>query len=100
MGVSWDENLGARPVIFVIWGGLLLAGWSSRFAVSVSNVPHRPKGGGAAGGIQPVATTKIRAEHGWAAWPVYLMWVALACGIATSIVGFFLYFGTSPKHGR
>jgi hypothetical protein len=23
--VSLDENLGTRPVIFVIWGGLLLA---------------------------------------------------------------------------
>jgi len=43
---------------------------------------------------------KIRAEHGWVAWPVYLVWVALACGIAMSIVGFFLYFGTSPTDGR
>jgi len=37
-----------------------------------------------------------RKEHGWAAWPVYLMWVAVACGIALLIAGFFSYFGTTP----
>ena len=41
---------------------------------------------------------KVREEHGWAAWPVYLMWVAWTCGIALLIAGFFAYFGTSPTH--
>jgi len=76
-------------------------GWSSRFTVSVLNVPHRPKGGRCCTvGHSTSRYHKIRAEHGWVAWPVYLVWVALACGIAMSIVGFFLYFGTSPTDGR
>ena len=43
---------------------------------------------------------RVREEHGWAAWPVYLMWVALACGIALLIAGSFLHFGTSPTHTK
>jgi ABC-type uncharacterized transport system permease subunit len=43
---------------------------------------------------------KVREEHGWAAWPVYLMWVALACGVTLLIAGFFAYFGTSPGGRR
>jgi hypothetical protein len=43
---------------------------------------------------------KVREENGWAAWPVYLMWFALACGIALLIAGFFTYFGTSPTQTR
>jgi len=43
---------------------------------------------------------KVREEHGWAAWPVYLMWLALACGIALMIAGFFAYFGTTPRRGN
>ncbi|MDR3714092.1 MAG: tetratricopeptide repeat protein [Puia sp.] len=35
-------------------------------------------------------------EQGWAALPVCVMWVAVACGIALLVVGFFSYFGTSP----
>ena len=35
-------------------------------------------------------------QQGWAAWPVYVMWVAIGCGIALLIAGFFSYFGTSP----
>jgi hypothetical protein len=38
----------------------------------------------------------IRREHGWSAWPVYVMWAAAVCGIALLIVGFFFYFGISP----
>jgi hypothetical protein len=38
---------------------------------------------------------KSRKEHGWAAWPVYVMWVAVVCGIALLIAGFFTYCGTS-----
>ncbi len=41
---------------------------------------------------------KVRQENGWAAWPVYLMWFLMICGIALAIGGFFLHFGTSPKH--
>jgi hypothetical protein len=39
---------------------------------------------------------KEREKHGWAAWPVYVMWAAWACGIALLIAGFFAYFGASP----
>ena len=39
---------------------------------------------------------KARKKQGWAAWPVYVMWVAVACGIALLIAGFFSYFGTTP----
>jgi hypothetical protein len=41
-----------------------------------------------------------RKEHGWAAWPVYLMWAAGICGIALLVGGFFSYFGTSPASPR
>jgi len=43
---------------------------------------------------------KVREEHGWAAWPVYLMWLAWTCGIALLIAGFFAYFGATPRHGN
>ena len=43
---------------------------------------------------------KVRAEHGWAAWPVYVMWVAWACGIALLIAGCFVHFGTIPMHTK
>jgi hypothetical protein len=43
---------------------------------------------------------KVRKEQGWAAWPVYLMWAAVVCGIALLIAGFISYFGTSPQHPR
>jgi ABC-type uncharacterized transport system permease subunit len=39
---------------------------------------------------------KVRKENGWAAWPVYVMWSAIVCGLALLIAGFFSYFGTSP----
>jgi len=42
---------------------------------------------------------KARKEQGWAAWPVYVMWVAVVCGIALLVAGFFSYFGTSPLRG-
>lgn len=38
---------------------------------------------------------KVREEHGWARWPVYLMWAAWACGIALLIAGLLAYFGTN-----
>jgi len=36
---------------------------------------------------------RVRAENGWAAWPVYLMWSLMICGIVSTICGFFLHFG-------
>jgi ABC-type uncharacterized transport system permease subunit len=39
---------------------------------------------------------KVRTELGWAAWPVYLMWAMVTCGIALLIAGFFTHFGTHP----
>ena len=41
-----------------------------------------------------------RKQHGWAAWPVDLMYAAVICGIALLIAGFFAYFGTSPNRLR
>ena len=43
---------------------------------------------------------KVRKEHGWAAWPVYLMWVAFASGVSLLIAGCFVYLGASPTHIR
>jgi len=43
---------------------------------------------------------KVREVHGWAAWPVYLMWVAWVCGIAFLIAGFFAHFTASPTHSK
>jgi hypothetical protein len=34
-----------------------------------------------------------RTNHGWAAWPVCLMWTMTIFGIAFLMGGFFLYFG-------
>jgi ABC-type uncharacterized transport system permease subunit len=39
---------------------------------------------------------KARKENGWAAWPVYVMWAAIVCGLVLLIAGFFSHFGTSP----
>jgi ABC-type uncharacterized transport system permease subunit len=39
---------------------------------------------------------EVRADHGWAAWPVYLMWGMYICGIGFLIAGFFISFGTHP----
>jgi hypothetical protein len=41
---------------------------------------------------------KVGKGHGWAAWPVYVMWAAAICGIALLIAGFFSYFGMNPAH--
>jgi hypothetical protein len=40
---------------------------------------------------------RARKEQGWAAWPVYVMWATVICGIALLIAGFFAYFGTAHK---
>jgi hypothetical protein len=39
---------------------------------------------------------QARAAQGWSAWPVYLLWALLICGMALSIAGFFVQFGTHP----
>ena len=39
---------------------------------------------------------KVRAQYGWPAWPVYLMWALYVLGIAFLITGFFAHFGTHP----
>ena len=41
---------------------------------------------------------EVRKKHGWAVWPVYLMWSLAICGIALTITGFFLHFGIAPLH--
>jgi hypothetical protein len=41
---------------------------------------------------------KARAAHGWSAWPVYIMWTLVICGIALLIVGFIAQFGTHPRN--
>jgi hypothetical protein len=39
---------------------------------------------------------RLRIAQGWAAWPVYIMWVLYICGIGGLIAGFFVHFGTQP----
>jgi hypothetical protein len=39
---------------------------------------------------------KERVQRGWAAWPVYLMWALLTCGLALLLGSFFEYFVTQP----
>ncbi len=41
---------------------------------------------------------KVRREHGWAAWPVYLMWTAYILGIALLMAGFIARFRASSMH--
>jgi hypothetical protein len=36
---------------------------------------------------------KERLKHGWAAWPVNVMWAMWICAIALLIAGFFVHFG-------
>ncbi len=36
---------------------------------------------------------KVRKQHGWAAWPVYLMWAMWICGIAFPLAGFLMHSG-------
>ena len=30
---------------------------------------------------------KVRAEHGWSAWPIYILWAALVTGLALFLAG-------------
>jgi len=36
---------------------------------------------------------QVRAEHGWASWPVYLMWVMYIAGIGFLMAGFAIHYG-------
>ena len=35
---------------------------------------------------------KARKQYGWPAWPVYVMWLAVLCGILLSVAGFIAQF--------
>jgi hypothetical protein len=37
----------------------------------------------------PLAYMRVRSQHRWSPWPVYLMASCLACGIALFVVGLF-----------
>jgi hypothetical protein len=39
---------------------------------------------------------KVRRENGWPAWPVYVMWAMLTCGLALFVGGFIIHFRTHP----
>ena len=41
----------------------------------------------------PAKYLKIREQHGWSPWPVYLMWLCLALGVAALVGGLFLLPG-------
>jgi hypothetical protein len=38
----------------------------------------------------PAGYLRVRAEHGWSPWPVYLMWPCVALGIVALVAGLFL----------
>jgi hypothetical protein len=88
-------------VMLIVGGLLLVAGGvlDSVFRFRMFRIGHRWAllQGGA---FDYSRYHKVRTEHGWAAWPVYLMWVAWTCGIAFLIAGCFAHFGTSPMHTR
>jgi len=39
---------------------------------------------------------KARPGHGWAAWPVYLMWAMFTSGMTLLVAWFLTHFGTHP----
>jgi hypothetical protein len=43
---------------------------------------------------------EVRKRHGWAAWPVCVMWALYVVGLALLIGGFFSYFGIAPSGHR
>jgi hypothetical protein len=52
------------------------------------------------GGFNHTKYHRVRSEFGWAAWPVYLMWVFYAAGVILAIAGFFEQFGMhAGRHG-
>jgi len=87
-------------VIILIAGGLLIcvaAALDAGFRIRMSRIGYKWAllQGGAFDYSQ---YHKVRKDHGWAAWPVYVMWASVICGITLLIAGFFVYFGTTPKH--
>lgn len=91
---------GVRPMVMLILGALLLGVGGvldSMFRLRMLRIGQRWAllQGGA---FDYSRYHKVREEHGWAAWPVYLMWVCWLGGIALLIAG--SYFGTNPVHSR
>lgn len=37
----------------------------------------------------PAEYLKLRAQHGWSPWPVYLLWPSLILGIGSLVIGLF-----------
>jgi hypothetical protein len=88
-------------MIMLVLGGLLIAVASAMdldFRLRMKESGYKwalPKGGA----FDYSAYHKVRKEHGWPAWPVYVMWIGYISGIAFLIAGFFAQFGISPPHG-
>ncbi len=40
---------------------------------------------------------QVRSEHGWASWPVYLMWTMYVAGFGFLIGGFAVHFGLPTR---
>jgi hypothetical protein len=38
----------------------------------------------------PAKYLKVRSQHGWSAWPVYLLWPSLILGVGSLVIGLFL----------
>jgi len=87
-------------VLLLIFGGLLIIvasvmDWIFRVRMTRAGQRNALLLGGA---FNYSEYHRVRASYGWPAWPVYLMWELLVCGIALLIGGFLTYFGTHP-HG-
>jgi len=85
-------------MLLLILGGILIGAATildSIFRIRMTRIGHRSAllQGGA---FNYSEYHRIRQLHGWAAWPVYLMWVLMTSGIALLIAGFLVKFGTHP----
>jgi hypothetical protein len=84
--------------VFLILAGILIGGASVldlTFRERMTSLGHR-KALLLGGAFNYAEYHKTRETHGWPAWPVYLMWTLMLCGIALLIAGAFLHFGTHP----
>jgi hypothetical protein len=79
----------------LILGGLLIAAANILDAIFRERMTRA--GDGAAlwlgGAFNYAEYHRIRTKYGWAAWPVYMMWAMMICGIGLLMAGCFLYFG-------
>jgi len=87
-------------MLFLIFGFLFIGGAAildSIFRIRMSRIGRKSAllEGGA---FNYSNYHKVRANHGWSAWPVYLMWTLMICGLALAIAGFFVQFGTHPRN--